>query len=313
MSEVSSQIKPIINAIIFGDALYRIPNKNIDTVLAESNARAINLDWGSPSSFALATLDAFSENNRTFDLMKSMSKIEDGKFTPENKSTLTDSPIEKQAIDKYRKNLLTPSKTAAKNTLNSNSFLTRMIIVSANATKLYGADFISNSKAMDEIHKAVALTHNNPSAMVAGGFISVLVSQLITNADSNMTIDNSLSLIYEYYSSRKTFQSELNKLSALNLPGFKDTKKENLITDMNCFHTIENAIWAVDRAKNIQEALKNGLKLKEKNSVTMSITTVYAMCHFNKQEYINRKANYFKNSDEIEVIARVAEKSRKFI
>lgn len=313
MAEVSSQIRPIINAIVFGDALYRLPNKNVKAAISDVESNLTNLDWGSPSSFALATVNAFSENNRSFDLLRSMARIEDGKFTAENKSTLDDSPVEKQAIINYKKRISTPQQNTGKNINNDNSFLTRMVVVSANVTKLYGADFINNQKAMDEIHKIVALTHNNLSAMVSGGFISILVSQLITNAASNTTVDNSLSLIYEYYSTRKVFLPELNKLSSLNLPGFKETKQEDLNIDASSFHTIENAIWAVDRAKNIQEALKNGLKIKEKNSVMMSLIAVFAMCHFNQQDYFNQKSIYFKQAEEIENIARIAEKSRKFI
>lgn len=313
MAEVSSQIRPIINAIVFGDALYRLPNKNVKAAISDVESNLINLDWGSPSSFALATVNAFSENNRSFDLLRSMARIEDGKFTAENKSTLDDSPVEKQAIINYKKRISTPQQNTGKNINNDNSFLTRMVVVSANVTKLYGADFINNQKAMDEIHKIVALTHNNLSAMVSGGFISILVSQLITNSASNTTVDNSLSLIYEYYSTRKVFLPELNKLSSLNLPGFKETKQEDLNIDASSFHTIENAIWAVDRAKNIQEALKNGLKIKEKNSVMMSLIAVFAMCHFNQQDYFNQKSIYFKQAEEIENIARIAEKSRKFI
>lgn len=315
MAEVSSQIKPIINALIFGDSLYQVPLKQANIAIAETDTgtSVSNLYWGSPSSFALATINAFSENNRSFDLMKSIAQIDNGKFTAENKSNLDDASIEKIAINNYKNKIPVPQKTTTEIIAGDNTFLTRMIIVSTNVTKLYGTDFVNNEKAMDEIHGIVALTHNYLSAMVAGGFICVLVSQLITNANSNMTVDNSLSLIYEYYSTHEVFAPELNNFSSLNLPGFKDTNRDSLNTDMNCFHTIENAIWVVDRSKNVQDALKNGLKVKEKNSVLMCLVAVIAMCHFNQQDYFNDKVKLFENADEIERISTEAERSRKFI
>lgn len=308
--ENQSPIESLIMGLSIGEGIFYLPDKVQKQVLTNISDFNGQLQWGTLTSLALVTTSSLSKGYSINDLVGGMQNwLRKGYMAP-NLTIQTNEPTTKQALLKYA---ITrdPINSGLTNQYGENDeVLTRILPFALYLRSQYGKNFVNDDAAMTTLHRAIGITHNTLSSLVASGMLVMIIDQLFDNENKRQAIESGLAIGFEYYSRHEIFRNELKNYDNLNLPDFKHFDKRYLQNDGSAVKTLEISIWALLQSEDFSSSLEIIEMIAERNKHAWGLTGALAGLIY--KDNLQTYADYLVSSNSIKQVIKAAQRSSRF-